>query len=148
VIELRPVMTSFSSPALMSRLLLCGLVLIAAHLPRKTCAAEVWLCAGERISALMRPQGEWPVVKQHLSGIKLYIDQLNRASPEELAALVDFLKEHRYQVAVELGGCLDFAPMDDTAGEWSARHELAKLAKFTRQGARLISWMWTGQSAD
>ena len=36
--------------------------------------------------------------------------------------MVRLVKENGYQVAVELGCCLDFAPMDDTAGEWSARH--------------------------
>ena len=112
---------SIPSRVTVAKLLLCSLIVIAASFPKKSCAAEVWLCAGERIAELMRPDAEWPFVKQHLSGIKLYVDQLNGATPEQLAALARFLKEHRYQVAVELGGCLDFAPMDDTAGEWSAR---------------------------
>jgi hypothetical protein len=102
-----------------------------------TAQPEVWLCAGERIADLLRPDAEWPFVKQHLAGIKLYVDQINQAAPEQLAALVRLVKEHRYQVAVELGGCLDFAPMDDTAGEWSARLELAKIAKFYAAGGRV-----------
>ena len=36
---------------------------------------EVWLCAGERIADLLRPEAEWPFVKQHLTGIKLYVGQ-------------------------------------------------------------------------
>lgn len=38
---------------------------------------EVWLCAGDRIMELLQPGAEWPFVKQHLTGIKLYIGQLS-----------------------------------------------------------------------
>lgn len=100
-------------------------------------APEVWLCAGARIVELLRPEAEWPFVRRHLTGLKLYVDQINQAAPEQLAAIVRLVKEHHYQVAVELGGCLDFAPMDDTAGEWSARHELAKLDKFHAAGGHV-----------
>ena len=34
---------------------------------------EVWLCAGDRIAQLLRPDAEWSFVKQHLNGIKLYV---------------------------------------------------------------------------
>ncbi|MBE7501708.1 MAG: penicillin acylase family protein [Verrucomicrobiales bacterium] len=95
---------------------------------------EVWLCAGERLNELCRPEAEWPETRRALSGLKLYVDQINGATPEALARLVRLVNAQRYQVAVELGGCLDFAPMDDTAGEWSARHELAKLAKWYAAG--------------
>ena len=105
--------------------------------PNASRQAEVWLCVGERIADLLRPEAEWPFVKQHLSGLKLYVDQINKAAPEQLAALVRLVKEQRYQVAVELGGCLDFAPMDDTAGEWSARHELAKIEKLHAAGGQV-----------
>jgi hypothetical protein len=87
---------------------------------------EVWLCAGERIMELLQPGAEWPLVKQHLTGIKLYIGQLSgnrRQSGEEaverLRPLVRLVRAHNLRVAVELGGCLDFSPMDETAGEWS-----------------------------
>ena len=63
-------------------------------------------------------------------GLKLYVDQIDSARPEQLRQLVRLVKEQRYQVAVELGCCLDFGPMDDTAGKWSAQHELAKIEKF------------------
>jgi hypothetical protein len=36
---------------------------------------EVWLCAGDRIVELRRPEGEWPFVGKRLTGIKLYVDQ-------------------------------------------------------------------------
>ena len=42
---------------------------------------EVWVCAGERIADLLRPDAEWPVVRRHLSGIKLYVDRINQAAP-------------------------------------------------------------------
>jgi hypothetical protein len=38
---------------------------------------EVWLCAGDRIMELLQPGAEWPFVKQHLTGIKLYVGQLS-----------------------------------------------------------------------
>lgn len=105
---------------------------------------EVWLCAGDRIMELLQPGAEWPFGKRHLSGIKLYIGQLHgkRLEPREqtierLRPLVRFVRAHDLQVAVELGGCLDFSPMDDTAGEWSARHELAALAHFYAAGGRV-----------
>jgi hypothetical protein len=100
-------------------------------------ACEVWLCAGDRMADLLRPEAEWPFVKKHLSGIKLYVDQINKATPEQLAGLVKLVKEQRYQVAVEVGGCLDFGPMDETAGEWSARHELAKIDKWYAAGGQV-----------
>ncbi len=45
-----------------------------------TAQPEVWLCAGERIADLLRPDAEWPFVKQHLTGIKL-----ERVRPGEAA---------------------------------------------------------------
>ncbi len=105
---------------------------------------EVWLCAGDRIAALLREDAEWPFVKRHLTGIKLYVGQLGKprrptiASPSDrLRQLARFLREQHLQVAVELGGCLDFAPMDDTAGEWSARHELAAIDNFYAAGGKI-----------
>jgi penicillin amidase len=106
--------------------------------------AEVWLCAGDRIMELLEPGAEWPFGRQRLAGIKLYIGQLaagRRRSPEEaverLRPLVRLVRAHGLQVAVELGGCLDFSPMDDTAGEWSARHELAALGNFYAAGGQV-----------
>ncbi len=105
---------------------------------------EVWLCAGDRIMELLQPGAEWPFVKQHLTGIKLYVGQLsgNRRESQEqtierLRPLVRWIRAHQLQVAVELGGCLDFSSMDETAGEWSARHELAALANFYAAGGRV-----------
>ncbi len=105
---------------------------------------EVWLCAGDRIMELVQPGAEWPFVKQHLTGIKLYIGQLHgnrrqepEATKERLQQLVQLVRDHNLQVAVELGGCLDFAPMDAAAGQWSARHELAALANFYAAGGRV-----------
>lgn len=105
---------------------------------------EVWLCAGDRIAELLSPDAEWPFVKQHLTGIKLYVGQLGvgrqasaEAAIDRLRPLVRLLRAHNLQVAVELGGCLDFAPMDDTAGEWSARSELAAIANFYAAGGQV-----------
>lgn len=109
----------------------------SSNAPKRPTRSEVWLCAGEGTFELLRPDAEWPVVKKNLSGIKLYVDLINKATPEQLASLVQLVKAQGWQVAVELGGCLDFAPMDDTAGEWSARHELAKIGKFYAAGGKV-----------
>lgn len=109
-----------------------------------TARPEVWLCVGGRIADLLSPEAEWPYVKRHLAGVKLYVDQLrtNRrrgagATLDQLQQLVRLTRAHNLQVAVELGGCLDFAPMDDTAGEWSARHELAAIENFHAAGGKV-----------
>ena len=65
------------------------------------------------------------------------MDQIGQAKTEQLAALVLLVEQQSYQVAVELGGCLDFAPMDQSAGEWSAKLELAKIDKFYAAGGKV-----------
>jgi len=105
--------------------------------PRPGGGPEVWLCAGDRVTQLLRDDAEWAFVKENLSGIKLYIDQINGARPEQLAALVKLVQDQRYQVAVECGCCLDFGPMDDTNGEWSAQLELAKIDKWYAAGGNV-----------
>jgi hypothetical protein len=122
----------FGARGLSTVAILSCLITALASEPRAQ--SEVWLCAGDRINQLLQPGADWPYSRQHLSGIKLYVDQINGATPEQLANLVRLVHAQNYQVAVELGGCLDFAPMDDTAGRWSARHELAKLDKFYAAG--------------
>ncbi len=106
--------------------------------------SEVWLCAGKRIADLCDPNAEWPFTSQHLTGIKLYVDQLavsRRQSrgegTDQLEQIVQLVRKQNLQVAVELGGCLDFSPLDDTAGEWSARHELAKIERFYEAGGKV-----------
>lgn len=105
---------------------------------------EVWLCAGDRILELLQPGAEWPFAKQHLTGIKVYVGQLygkrsetKEQTTERLRPLARFVRANNLRVAVELGGCLDFSTMDDSAGEWSARHELAALANFYAAGGQV-----------
>jgi hypothetical protein len=109
-----------------------------------TAQPEVWLCAGDRIAELLSPDAEWPFVQQHLTGIKLYIGQLatNRrrsaeSSKDRIREIARLVKYHELKVAVELGGCLDFSPLDDTAGEWSARRELAAIENFYAVGGKV-----------
>jgi creatinine amidohydrolase len=109
----------------------------SADPPARTAKPEVWLCAGDGTFDLLRSGAEWSFVKKNLSGIKLYVDQIDNARPGQLANLVRVVKENGYQVAVELGCCLDFGPMDDTNGEWSARMELAKIDKLYAAGGKV-----------
>jgi hypothetical protein len=105
---------------------------------------EVWLRAGDRIADLLDPEAEWSFVKQHLTGIKFYIGQLSGPrgeSPEltldRLRKYVHLVKAHNLQVAVKRGGCLDFSPLDDTAGEWSARCKLTAIDTFYATGGKV-----------
>ena len=108
-----------------------------ADVPARPAQPEVWLCAGRGLFDLLRPDAQWPVVKRGLSGIKLYIDEVNNAKPEQLRQFVRLVREQGYQVAVECGCCLDFAPMDETNGETSARIELAKIDKLYAAGGKV-----------
>jgi hypothetical protein len=105
---------------------------------------EVWLCAGDRIADLLDPEAEWPFVQQQLTGIKFYIGQLygprgqsTGVSVDRLRQFVRLVRAHDLKVAVELGGCLDFSPLDDTAGEWSARRELTAIDRFYAAGGHV-----------
>jgi acetyl esterase/lipase len=100
-------------------------------------SSEVWLCTGKGVFDLLAPDAEWPFVRDHLSGIQFYIDMIDCATPEHLGQLVRLVQQQHYQVSVECGGTLDFAPMDETNGEVSARIELAKLAKLYAAGGRV-----------
>jgi len=113
-----------------------ALLSVASTGQRRPAAPEVWLCTS-LTDELTRAGAEWPFVKRNLTGLKLYVDQINQAKPEQLKALVKLAKEQRFRIAVELGCCLDFGPMDDTNGEWSARHELAKIRKWYDAGGRV-----------
>jgi len=98
---------------------------------------EVWLCAGAGVMDLLQEDAEWPFVKENLTGIKLYIGQLTQRRSRQLAALVKLVQQQGYQVAVEIGCCLDFGPMDDTNGEWSAQSELRGIDAWYAAGGKV-----------
>jgi len=97
---------------------------------------EVWMCGGPPW-VLAEPDAEWDFVKDKLGGIKLYIDALRRTPEEKLRTLASVLKEAGIQVAVECGGTLGFAPIDETNGEVSAGIEIPKLRRWTDVGGEL-----------
>jgi hypothetical protein len=109
----------------------------SATAPSHPAKPEVWLCAGRGTLDLLLPDAEWPFVKRRLSGIKLYIDQVDHATPEQLRQLVRLVRTQGYQIAIECGCCLEFAPMDETNGESSARIELAKIDKLYAAGGKV-----------
>ncbi len=97
---------------------------------------EVWLCTF-RVGDLLDGQADWAWVRHNLAGIKLYIGTMHKPVPGQLEKLVQMVKRSRLKVAVELGCCLDFGPMDDTNGEWSARSELTALNRWYAAGGRV-----------
>ena len=92
---------------------------------------------GSKVFDLLDPEAEWPYVREHLSGIQFYIDVVNKAPAEKLKQFVQLIRERKYQVAIECGGTLDFAPMNSTNGERSAAIELAKIDKFYAAGGKV-----------
>lgn len=97
---------------------------------------EVWLCTS-RVGDLLDGEAQWSWVQSNLSGIKLYVGTLHKPVPGQLEKLVRLVKRHRLRVAVEVGGCLDFGPMDETNGEWSAHSELSALDRWYAAGGRV-----------
>ncbi len=97
---------------------------------------EVWMCHRDPF-ALLEAEANWDFVRSHVSGIKLYIDVLRRAPAKKLAGLAKLLRDSRIQVAVECGGTLGFAPLDETNGEKSAEIELGKLERWYSAGGKV-----------
>jgi hypothetical protein len=97
---------------------------------------EVWMCTGD-VDELVRPDADWSFVRRNLAGIKLYVGLLHQPKPGQIERLVKMVKANRLQVAVELGCCLDFGPMDETNGEWSARSEVAALDRWYVAGGKV-----------
>lgn len=98
---------------------------------------EIWLCAGPGVADLLQEGAEWPFTRENLTGIKLYIGQLAQPKPGQIKALINLVQKQHYQVAVEVGCCLDFGPMDSTNGEWSARSELAGIDAWYAAGGKV-----------
>ncbi len=97
---------------------------------------EVWVCHSD-LNTLVQDDAEWDFVREHLTGIQFYIDQFNRYSTEEMGKLANMIREAGLKVSVECGGTLDFGPMDDTNGKWSAEVELQKFKKYTDAGGHI-----------
>ena len=97
---------------------------------------EIWMCYRDPLG-LAAKDARWDFVKKHISGIKIYIGTLRKAPAGKLAALAAMLKENRIQVAVECGGTLGYAPLDETNGEKSAEIELRNIDKWYRAGGKV-----------
>ena len=97
---------------------------------------EIWMCYRDPL-ALAATDARWDFVKGRISGIKIYIGTLRKAPPDKLAALAAMLKAGRIQVAVECGGTLGYAPLDETNGEKSAEIELRNIDKWYRAGGKV-----------
>ncbi len=103
---------------------------------RSATAPEVWLCTAAAFD-LAGADARWDFVKQHLAGIQLYIDKVNKAAAGDLRALAALVKKTGVKVSIECGGTLGFAPLDGTNGEQSARIELAKIDKWYAAGGKV-----------
>ncbi len=114
----------------------CMAVLAVACPAQVEAAPEVWMCH-RNAEHLVAEDAEWSFVQEHLDGIQFYIDRLNGYDEETLAKLAAMVAEHNLKVSVECGGTLDFGPMDETNGRWSAEHEMAKIAGFVDAGGRI-----------
>jgi hypothetical protein len=97
---------------------------------------EIWMCTA-RIRQLLEPDAKWDFLRKHLTGVKLYIGTLRKTPQAQLARLAALLKKHGLQIAVECGGTLGFAPLDETNGEKSAEMELRAINRWYRAGGRV-----------
>jgi hypothetical protein len=96
----------------------------------------IWMCHSEP-QQLVAEGADWDTARENLAGVKLYVDWMRKAPMPALQELAQTLKTHGIEVAVECGGTLDFGPMDDTNGEWSAEHELRSFRRYAEAGGRL-----------
>ena len=118
-------------------MLLTGMALGTGCAPAgRVTGPEVWMCHKGSL-ALADADAEWDFVKRHVTGIKLYIGMINRATDEQLKAFATMCGENGIRVAVECGGTLGFAPLDDTNGEASARIELKAFNRYAAAGGKI-----------
>jgi hypothetical protein len=94
---------------------------------------EVWFHHAKALQ-FVREGAEWNYVKQHIDGIQFFIDALSKYPQDELKELVQVLKTNDIKISVECGGLLEYAPLDDTNGESTARIELAKIENLAGAG--------------
>jgi len=103
---------------------------------RPAARPEVWMCHREPTVLAEHPE-QWAFVREHLDGIKLYIGTLRKAPADKLRKLAALLKQNNIKVAVECGGTLGYAPLDDTNGEASAKIELKAFRRFVQCGGTI-----------
>ena len=98
--------------------------------------AEIWLAPppGKTSDLLLI---DWATARQWIAGVKLYIDQVNTLPAATLQALAAVFEANQIQVAVECGGLLHFAGLDENVGVDSAAIELAKIRKFYDAGGQI-----------
>lgn len=83
---------------------------------------------------------EWVGVRTNLAALKLYIDTVNSATPQQLQAMAAVTSQHGIRVAIEMGGLLDWHCLTgDTinAGELSFATEMAKIQRWLDAGGSL-----------
>ena len=97
---------------------------------------EVWMCY-RNPTGLFDEGADAEFVRKHVSGIKLYIGTVRKAPADKLARLVANLKKHQIPLAVECGGTLGFAKLDDSNGERSARIELRAFNRIYEAGGKI-----------
>jgi hypothetical protein len=126
-------------------------VLLAAATHAQTAASaarwsspEIWLGpspAGQAgrstVLDLLSPGTDWPVVKERLSGLKLYIDDITQMTVRNRQGLAQMVTQNNIPVTVECGGTLDFAGLNAGNGVNSANIELAKLKTFYDAGGKV-----------
>lgn len=96
-------------------------------------APEIWMCH-QSMDELAKHPDQWTFVREHISGIQVYIDQFTRYDAADMTALAELVREADLKVSVECGGLLDFGPVGPGIGAWTAEHELAKIDRYLQAG--------------
>ena len=111
--------------------------------------SNVWMCPKSLDNGALIPgfaddltnADNWPILLEHTSTIKLYIEYISRISAPDLKKIAAFVDEHKLRVSVEVGGvrAADPAVDDSGAGRSAAEREFLVLSKFLLAGGRIDS---------
>ncbi|MBI4243651.1 MAG: hypothetical protein HY606_06135 [Planctomycetes bacterium] len=96
---------------------------------------EIWFCHGY-VDGLF-DKSQWDSVCDQIDGIKVYVGWIENASDDSVKQFVAMLKENDIKLAVEIGGTLEFMPLDETNGEESAALTIEILRKILKAGGTI-----------
>ena len=118
---------------------------LAASAPADA-APEIWMCH-RGMDELAKHPDEWAFVREHISGIQVYIDQFARYDAADMTALAELVREADLKVSVECGGLLDFGPVGPGIGAWTANTNSQRSTATSRPAASSTTSTWTAPSA-
>jgi hypothetical protein len=97
---------------------------------------EVWMCKSNPWE--LADSGDWEFVKENVDGIKIYIDEMKKASEGQMKKLAAILNENDTKIAIELAGLADWRAKDkDQTAALSFQDEWAKVKRLVDAGGKV-----------